>query len=56
MREGGAIVSQIHANFIMNESNATATELYTLAERVRGIVRERYGVELEYEVRLIGEW
>jgi UDP-N-acetylmuramate dehydrogenase len=55
-REGGAIVSPVHSNFIMNIENATATDLYTLAERVRKMVRDVHGIELEYEVRLIGEW
>ncbi|MCE5198358.1 MAG: UDP-N-acetylmuramate dehydrogenase [Armatimonadota bacterium] len=55
-REGGAVVSGIHGNFIMNADNATATDLYMLAERVRDQVREVHGIELEYEVRLIGEW
>lgn len=56
MREGGAEVSAIHGNFIMNVDNATASDLYNLAERVRKIVLEKHGVELEYEVRLVGEW
>ncbi len=55
-REGGAIVSETHANFIMNTGNATASDLYALAERVRAAVREKQGIELEYEVRLAGEW
>lgn len=56
LREGGAVVSDIHANFIMNESGATAADLYTLAERVRELVRSKHGIELEYEVRMVGEW
>lgn len=56
LREGGAFVSDIHANFVMNAGAATASELYALAERVRRMVRETHGIELEYEVRLIGEW
>ena len=56
LREGGAIVSEIHGNFIMNVDNATASDLYTLAERVRKMVLDRHGIQLEYEVRLIGEW
>ncbi|MCL4499687.1 MAG: hypothetical protein M1335_05545, partial [Chloroflexi bacterium] len=56
LREGGAIVSETHANFIMNAGNATAADLYKLAERVRKLVRDRHGIELEYEVRLVGEW
>jgi UDP-N-acetylmuramate dehydrogenase len=55
-REGGAIVSPVHANFIMNVENATAADLYSLAERVRLQVLEVHDIELEYEVRLIGEW
>jgi UDP-N-acetylmuramate dehydrogenase len=56
MREGGAVVSDIHANFIINENNATASDLRTLAERVRQLVRDRHDIELEYEVRMVGEW
>lgn len=55
-REGGAIVSPVHANFIMNVDNATATDLCNLAERVWLQVLEVHDIELEYEVRLIGEW
>ncbi len=56
MREGGAVVSDVHANFIMNSGCATAADLYKLAELVRGLVRDTQGIELEYEVRLVGEW
>ena len=56
MREGGAEVSAIHGNFIMNVDNATASNLYDLAERVRAMVLREHNVELEYEVRLVGEW
>lgn len=56
MREGGAIVSDIHANFIINADNATASDLRNLAERVRELVREKHNIELEYEVRMVGEW
>ncbi|MFQ3549661.1 MAG: UDP-N-acetylmuramate dehydrogenase [Armatimonadota bacterium] len=56
MRLGGALVSDIHANFIINDSNATAEDLYKLAEQVRKKVKEKFDVELKYEVRLLGEW
>lgn len=56
LREGGAIVSEIHGNFIMNAGNATASNLYNLAERVRKMVLDKHGIKLEYEVRLVGEW
>ncbi len=55
-RCGGAIVSDVHANFIVNDGGACADEVYTLAEYVRRAVVERTGVELEYEVELIGEF
>jgi len=56
LREGGAEVSPIHANFIINTGSATASDLRNLAERVRAMVRAKHGIELEYEVRLVGEW
>ena len=56
LTEGGAVVSDVHGNFIMNANNATASDLRNLADRVRGMVREKHGIELEYEVRLVGEW
>lgn len=56
LREGGAEVSATHANFIMNTGTATASDLRNLAERVRAMVREKSSIELQYEVRLVGEW
>ncbi|MEN6356050.1 MAG: UDP-N-acetylmuramate dehydrogenase [Armatimonadota bacterium] len=56
MREGGAVVSEIHSNFIMNAHNATASDLYTLAEKVRKLVKDIQGIDLEYEVRRVGQW
>ena len=56
LREGGAEVSTVHANFIMNTSGATASDLLNLSQRVRELVRDKHGIELEYEVRLVGEW
>lgn len=52
--EGAAIVSPIHANYILNRGGATAQEILTLVERVRQAVLERFGVTLELEVRLVG--
>lgn len=56
LREGGAEVSPVHANFIMNTGTASASDLRNLAERVRKMVLKHHGIELEYEVRLVGEW
>lgn len=53
---GDAVVADKHANFIVNNGNATAADVHTLAEKVRGIVRDQFGVELIYEVRIVGDW
>ncbi|HEX6131278.1 MAG TPA: UDP-N-acetylmuramate dehydrogenase [Actinomycetota bacterium] len=54
LRVGGAEVSTKHANFIVTGEGATAADVAELIERVRGLVRERTGVELVPEVRTIG--
>jgi UDP-N-acetylmuramate dehydrogenase len=53
-REGGAEVSRLHANFINNLGEATAKDVATLLARVRRAVRDRWGVELQLEVHLVG--
>lgn len=55
MRIGGASVSDKHANFIINEGDASAADIEALIEHVRAEVRAHSGVELELEVRIIGE-
>ncbi len=56
MQIGGARVSEKHANFIVNaEGCATATDIEQLIEHVRGVVKERFGVALVREVRIVGE-
>jgi UDP-N-acetylmuramate dehydrogenase len=52
---GGACVSELHANFIINTGSATATDIETLIEAVRDKVYVAQGVQLETEVRIIGE-
>ena len=52
-RRGGALVSPIHANFIVTEGeNARAADALALAEEIRERVRREHGIELEYEVEL----
>jgi UDP-N-acetylmuramate dehydrogenase len=54
-RQGGAMFSDLHANFIVNvEGRATAADVEALIEIARGAVREKYGVELKTEVIVIG--
>lgn len=54
-RVGGAVISEKHANFIVNANDATADDIERLIELARREVREKLGVELETEVRIIGE-
>jgi UDP-N-acetylmuramate dehydrogenase len=56
LRLGGAEVSTLHANFLLNRNGATAREVYELGSRVRAHVQERMGVTLEMEVEMIGDW
>jgi UDP-N-acetylmuramate dehydrogenase len=52
-RRGGAVVSPIHANFIVTEGDdASAADTLALAEEIRDRVRRERGIELEYEVEL----
>lgn len=53
-RVGGAVISEVHANFIVNEHNATAAEVMTLITRAQQQVARQFGVELALEVRLLG--
>lgn len=50
-RVGGAAVSTRHANFIVNLGGASADDVLTLCRKVNDRVRERFGIELETEVR-----
>ena len=51
---GGAQVSELHCNFLINLGNATAADIETLGETVRARVKENSGVELEWEIKRIG--
>ncbi len=55
-RLGGAQISVQHANFILNEAHATARDVWALVNRARDEVRTRFGVNLELEIELVGEW
>ncbi|MCC5892852.1 UDP-N-acetylmuramate dehydrogenase [Exiguobacterium sp.] len=54
-RIGGAEVSLKHAGFIVNIADATATEYISLIRHVQATVKEKFHVELEPEVKIIGE-
>jgi UDP-N-acetylmuramate dehydrogenase len=54
-RIGGAEISRKHANFIVNTGGASAADIETLIDLAQNTVREKWGVVLEREVRIIGE-
>jgi UDP-N-acetylmuramate dehydrogenase len=55
-RVGGAMVSERHANFIVNTGIATASEIRELMRLCQREVEERFGISLVPEVELVGEW
>ena len=55
-RIGGAEVSRVHANFIVNADHATAADIKSLSEHVQKIVAEKFGINLHREVILLGEF
>jgi UDP-N-acetylmuramate dehydrogenase len=54
LRVGGAQVSDMHCNFLINTGNATAHDIETLGETVRARVKQMCGIELKWEIRRIG--
>ena len=55
-RVGGAEVSGKHAGFVINKDHASSDDIYKLIQDVRDKVFSEYGVELEPEVRFLGEF
>jgi UDP-N-acetylmuramate dehydrogenase len=54
LRVGGAQVSEMHCNFLINTGNATGHDIETLGETVRRRVKENSGIELHWEIKRIG--
>jgi UDP-N-acetylmuramate dehydrogenase len=54
LKRGGAMVSEKHANFLINTGNATAAEIEALGEEVRARVLATSGIALEWEIRRVG--
>lgn len=54
-RIGGAMWSEVHANFVVNTGGATARDVLALIRLARARVEERFGIVLETEVRLLGD-
>ncbi|HYN63100.1 MAG TPA: hypothetical protein VES36_00730, partial [Candidatus Limnocylindrales bacterium] len=55
-RLGSAMVSRLHANFIVTDRGGRAADVRALGDLVRSSVRETFGVELTYEIEFVGEW
>jgi UDP-N-acetylmuramate dehydrogenase len=55
-REGNAVVSPMHGNFIVNEGGATAADVKRLIERIQAEVRRRFNIDLEAEVEMVGRF
>jgi UDP-N-acetylmuramate dehydrogenase len=55
-RSGGAKISEKHANFFINDEAATAEDVRLLIAEAWNSVREKFGVEMELEVELLGDW
>ncbi len=53
---GGAQISAVHANFFVNTATAAAADVKALIDLAQKRVRERFGVELELEIELVGRW
>lgn len=53
---GGAQISPVHANFVVNRGGATASDVKQLIDLARTRVREKLGIELKLEIELIGDW
>jgi UDP-N-acetylmuramate dehydrogenase len=51
---GGAQVSQLHANFIVNCENATANDIFQLIQHIQTVIQERWSIHLEPEVKMLG--
>jgi UDP-N-acetylmuramate dehydrogenase len=54
LRVGGAQVSEMHCNFLINTGNATGHDIETLGETVRERVKANSGIELHWEIKRIG--
>jgi UDP-N-acetylmuramate dehydrogenase len=55
-RIGGAQISKLHANFFVNDQQASAKDIWELIQLARRTVQDKFGVNLELEVELLGDW
>lgn len=55
-RTGNAQISPLHANFFLNLGDARAADVYALIHEARATVQQRFGIALELEIELLGDW
>jgi UDP-N-acetylmuramate dehydrogenase len=55
-RIGGAEISEMHANFIVNEAGGSAADIKALIDLIKVTVERRFGITLEEEIRYMGDW
>jgi UDP-N-acetylmuramate dehydrogenase len=54
LRVGNAAVSDMHCNFLINRGNASAADIEMLGEEIQQRVKEKFGIELEWEIKRVG--
>jgi UDP-N-acetylmuramate dehydrogenase len=55
-RIGGAEISSVHANFFVNDEDASSTDIYRLICKAQETVHQQFGIKLELEIELLGKW
>ncbi len=55
-KSGGAKVSEIHANFIINDGRATSHDVAAVMRKIQQSVKAEYGIQLEPEILPLGDW
>jgi UDP-N-acetylmuramate dehydrogenase len=55
-RQGGAVISPLHGNFIINEGSATAADVRRLIEHAQAEIKRRFNIAIETEVEMVGRW
>ncbi len=56
LRRGNAQISTVHANFFVNIGQTKASDVYALINTAREAVAQQFGIDLELEIDLIGNW
>ena len=54
MEIGNASISNIHSNFIINNGNATASDIENLGKNVQKKVQDKFGISLDWEIKILG--